>query len=102
MEQSDISKVFKALSNPQRLRLFEMIYCGFEERSGKGRGKCCCGSFIGAFSAACKKMKLSRSTISHHFKELQNSGLITCTRKGQSFVCEVNTALVDRIRAFLT
>ena len=49
----------------------------------------------------CDCMKLSRSTISHHFKELQNAGLITCEREGQSFRCRINEEEVAAIRNFL-
>jgi len=46
-------------------------------------------------------MDLSRSTISHHFKELQSAGLITCEREGQNFRCRVNQGVIDEIKAFL-
>ncbi|HEX2927295.1 MAG TPA: ArsR family transcriptional regulator [Ruminiclostridium sp.] len=46
-------------------------------------------------------MSLSRSTISHHFKELQNAGLITYTRKGQSFMCKINDEAILAIQNFL-
>jgi len=46
-------------------------------------------------------MNLSRSTISHHFKELQNAGLITCEREGQNYRCKINEEVVDSIKDFL-
>ncbi|EPR13500.1 ArsR/SmtB family transcription factor [Ruminiclostridium papyrosolvens] len=53
------------------------------------------------FTKACCCMNLSRSTISHHFKELQNAGLITYTRKGQSFMCKINKEAILSIQNFL-
>lgn len=98
-----ISKIFKALSNDQRLELFMMIYndCCSSGDSCEGGGCCCDGQMDKAFTKACDCMNLSRSTISHHMKELQNAGLIECTRDGQSQTCTVNQDAVNEIRGFL-
>jgi ArsR family transcriptional regulator len=111
MELSNYSRVFKALSNEQRLRIFMMIYnnCrGIEGSQGGSeiqlKDESCCGVKGGiekAFSKICGCMKLSRSTISHHFKELQNAGLITCEREGQTFRCSINEETVKSIKDFL-
>jgi len=104
MEHSKLAKVFKALSNEQRLKLFKMIYQGFRTTKTESEdcsSSACCGGVEKAFTSACECMDLSRSTISHHFKELQNAGLITCTRQGQSFICEVNEEAVKAVQAFL-
>lgn len=104
MKQSNYAKIFKALANPQRLKIFMMIY----ERSRVDRAgavipavEAACCPVEKAFTRVCACMKLSRSTISHHFKELQNAGLITCEREGQSFRCWINEAEVAAIRNFL-
>ena len=68
------------------------------------KGEPCCGgegSMEKAFTKICDCMKLSRSTISHHFKELQNAGLITCEREGQIYRCRVNKDVIDSIINFL-
>lgn len=112
MEQSNYSKMFKALSSEQRLKIFLMIYkqcCASVEQQGgaefkAGGEKACCPATKAikkAFSHVCDCMKLSRSTISHHFKELQNAGLITCERDGRTFRCKVNDQAVKAIRDFL-
>jgi ArsR family transcriptional regulator len=97
----DLAKIFKALSCEQRLNIFRLLYewqqesCNAEgvSMNEEGMEKC--------FTRACCCMNLSRSTISHHFKELENAGLITCTRSGQSFICKVNMDAVDAVRSFL-
>lgn len=111
MELSNYSKIFKALSNKQRLKIFMMIYkqcCAPEDSQGKSefqlkKGQCCPtqGSLEKAFTKVCGCMDLSKSTVSHHFKELQNAGLIICEREGQTFRCKVNEEAVKKLRDFL-
>lgn len=103
--------MFKALSNEQRLRIFMIIYseCCATTGSPKGKGivfeeQSCCKvarTVQRAFSTVCDCMNLSRSTVSHHFKELQNAGLIHCEREGQTFRCSVNEEALSAIREFL-
>jgi ArsR family transcriptional regulator len=112
MELSNFSRIFKALSNEQRLKIFMMIYrncCGIEGSQEEGNLKLTdescygvSGSLEKAFTKVCECMNLSRSTVSHHFKELQNAGLITCEREGQTFRCRVNNEALDSIKAFLS
>lgn len=110
MKLSNYSKIFKALSNEQRLEIFMMIRKECCSPGGKGdlavamKDKKLCpvaGAIDRAFSKVCGCMKLSRSTISHHFKELQNAGLITCQREGQMYRCRVNADVVEGLRDFL-
>ena len=101
MELSDLAKIFKALSNEQRLRLFYLLYEWQKEAfSKKGETNCCFG-VEKAFTKACSCVKLSRSTISHHIKELQNAGLIECTRNGQMLYCKVNEEVIKSIKNFI-
>lgn len=100
MKQLNITKIFRALSNEQRLKLFKMIYdCQMENRSNKGPS--CVEGVDKAFTKACNHLSIARSTVSHHMKELENAGLISTTRKGQSFTCEINMDAVKVIRQFL-
>lgn len=105
MKQSNYAKIFKALSNEQRLKIYLMIY----EQSAKGAGgravfpsesHACC-PMEKAFTKVCECLDLSRSTISHHFKELQNANLITCERDGQMFRCRANEDTIELLRGFL-
>jgi ArsR family transcriptional regulator len=102
MKQSDLAKIFKALSSEQRLKLFTMIYQAWNKQKLQKTGSdCSCSGVMKQFTEACKKMNLSRSTISHHFKELENSGLITCVREGQACSCTVNEKALEQVRGFL-
>ena len=87
--------VFKALSNEQRLNLFRMIYYW---QKAVPESECC--GVQKAFTRACECMDLSRSTISHHLKELQNAGLIICKRNGQALDCSINSDLIDKVRHY--
>ncbi|MEW6601079.1 MAG: metalloregulator ArsR/SmtB family transcription factor [Nitrospirota bacterium] len=111
MELSNYSKIFKALSNEQRLKIFMIIYkncCATEgtvigaEFKIDDESTCCVkGSLEKAFTKICDCMNLSRSTISHHFKELQSAGLIICEREGQTYRCKINEEVVNSIKEFL-
>lgn len=107
MKQSNLAKIFKALSNDQRLKLFIMIYNNREEgvkikESTTQNNKSCCEcGIMKAFTMACGCLNISRSTVSHHLKELQNAGLVKCTRQGQSFFCEVNEEAISAVQSFL-
>jgi ArsR family transcriptional regulator len=111
MKLSNYSKIFKALSNEQRLKIFMMIYENCCAPKGTKRGaefrlekeSCCSGNggIEKAFTKICDCMSLSRSTVSHHFKELQNAGLIICEREGQTFRCTVNEETIKSIKEFL-
>jgi ArsR family transcriptional regulator len=102
MELSNLARIFKALSNEQRLKLFLMLH---EKRETKvnahGEGGCMCGHLRKAFTLACSHFSLSRSTISHHMKELQQAGLVKCTRCGQSYDCEIDENALKAIQNFL-
>lgn len=93
MSTEEYADIFKALGSEQRLKLFLMIV------------KNCCGTTDGydrAFTKACECLDLSRSTVSHHLKELQNAGLVVCEREGQSFRCRVNEKTVQKIKDLLS
>lgn len=94
MELSKLAKIFKALSSEQRLKIFSMLY-------DLGKTDACCIPVEKGFTKACEKVNISRSTISHHFKELENAGLIICSRSGQSISCKINDDALDLIREYL-
>jgi DNA-binding transcriptional ArsR family regulator len=96
MELSNIAGYFKALSSEQRLKVFLMILKAEKEEDE------CCQGVLRAFSRACELLSLSRSTVSHHIKELEASGLLTCERQGQSMCCQVNEAALAELREFVS
>jgi ArsR family transcriptional regulator len=65
---AELSRVFKALSDPVRLRLLSLIasYAG---------GEACVCDLTGTFD-------VSQPTISHHLRVLREAGLVDCERRG--------------------
>lgn len=95
MNVSTMAKVFKALSCEQRLTIIKRL------REWECVEACCDGVFK-AFTRVAEETKVSRSTLSHHFKELENANLIICDRQGQSMCCKVNEKLISEVKDFLS
>jgi ArsR family transcriptional regulator, arsenate/arsenite/antimonite-responsive transcriptional repressor len=94
MKLAEAAKLFKALSSEQRLKVLQII----REMSGGERG---CAGATKAFTRCCEELKLSPSTVSHHFKELEGAGIITTERRGQCCCCQVDDRLWTRLKEFL-
>jgi ArsR family transcriptional regulator len=67
-DAADLAKVFKALADPVRLRLFSLI-ASFDG------GQACVCDLTGEFD-------VSQPTISHHLKVLRDAGLVGSERRG--------------------
>ena len=88
-----LSKALRALSNPNRLAIFERIHAD---------GLCCRTDRKGnTVCAIAEDFHLALSTVSHHLKELRAAGLITCERHGQQVVCAINHQALHRMLALL-
>ncbi|MHA1112904.1 MAG: ArsR/SmtB family transcription factor [Alphaproteobacteria bacterium] len=90
------SQMFKALSNPHRLRLFlRLADCCQGVCAGTGAEVRRCVGDLGA------DVGIAPSTLSHHLKELRRAGLIRMERNGQRVECWTEPALADGIAGFL-
>lgn len=69
------SKVFKALSDPNRLMIIEML---------QSRERCACELLVG--------MNIAQSTLSHHMKILCDSGLVDSRPHGKWMYYSLNKA----------
>ncbi|MCX6001837.1 MAG: metalloregulator ArsR/SmtB family transcription factor [Chloroflexi bacterium] len=88
--------IFKALSNPYRVKIFmRLASCSIEgSPCGPGDEVCECVGVLG------KDLGIASSTVSHHIKELHRSGLIKLRRRGQRTECSVNPEVFDLLLEF--
>jgi len=93
MDTKKMAKVFKALSNPNRLELYLKIVENQETSYDT-----CEGCFINDIA---KTFNIGSPTISHHLKELSNAELIVTERKGKFLVAKVNEEIVDDVSNLL-
>jgi DNA-binding transcriptional ArsR family regulator len=78
-DRERVVKALKALSNENRMAIFEQI------RAGHGRSRLDADNRLSVCTVA-EKFDISLSTISHHIKELRTGGLVRCERQGQSIL----------------
>jgi ArsR family transcriptional regulator len=93
METKKMAKVFKALSNSNRLELYLQIVKKHEMSY-----KTNCGCLI---SDITKSFNIGAPTISHHLKELTNAELIFTERNGKYLEAKVNEELINEINEIL-
>lgn len=91
MDVTGLAKVFKALSDPTRVKILELLCrcCGSNDsKAGLTVSEVCCG--VGG------EKKIS-STMSHHIKELRNSGLIVTEKQGKHVICRADQKKVKAV-----
>lgn len=94
MDTKKMAKVFKALSNPNRLELYFKIVENQETSYETGDGCMICNIV--------KSLSIGAPTISHHLKELANAELIFTERKGKFLVARVNEEMINEVNELLT
>ena len=87
-DATELSRVFKALADPVRLRLLSLI-------GAHGDREACVCELVDAF-------ELSQPTISHHLKVLREAGLITSERRGTWIYYQVRPGSLERIAGLFT
>jgi len=93
MDTKKMAKIFKALSNENRLELYLKI-AEAHEASFETGGECCVADIIACFN-------IGAPTISHHIKELVNADLVTTEKRGKFLICRVNEQLVTEVSNIL-
>jgi DNA-binding transcriptional ArsR family regulator len=91
-----LSRVFKALSNPNRLQLFVNLLDESRLDLAKGRVHDC---FL---TQLLDNLKVGAPTVSHHVKELADAGLIDTQREGKQLICSVKPEAMTELRALFT
>lgn len=85
--------MFKALSNPHRLQIYTILagcceagtLCSTDEMMS-----CCVGELN-------DQLDIASSTLSHHLKELNRSGLVHMQRNGKRIHCSINLSSIAEI-----
>jgi ArsR family transcriptional regulator, arsenate/arsenite/antimonite-responsive transcriptional repressor len=67
MDKQQFQRIAKALADPRRFEIFEVITTA---------GEMCCGEVVECFPVA-------QATVSHHLKELTDAGLVETRAEGQ-------------------
>lgn len=96
VDTSVLAEAFKALSNPNRLKIFQQLL------------SCCTPGTVCSAEQAAKHcvgdlgngLNIAPSTLSHHIKELSRAGLIQMERRGQHVDCWVDPLTVQILEQF--
>ena len=88
---TELSRMFKALGDPVRLRLLSMIA---SQRGADGSGEVCVCDLLGAFD-------VQQSTISHHLRVLREAGLVDCQRRATWVYYWVVPTALERLSSLL-
>ena len=73
-------KAFKALGDPSRYSILKLLV---------EKGELSCADFDG-------RLKLSKPAMSHHYRILENAGLIVVRKEGLHFYMKANMAVLQR------
>jgi len=96
------AEMFKALSNPNRLKIFlRLVSCCIPKvvtdiGTSPDSENCACIGELG------KDLNIVPSTISHHIKELRQAGLIHMERRGQKIECWIDPETLNALKRFFS
>lgn len=90
--------MFKALSNPNRLLLFQrlMTCCAPGTKCDPMLAAKICVGDLG------EGLQIAPSTLSHHLKILHEAGLINMQRRGKNIDCWVDPAVLKQLANFFS
>jgi DNA-binding transcriptional ArsR family regulator len=79
LDHAVITNVMRALANPNRLRIFQLLR---DERLN-GRSE---GLRVGEIADT---LEVTQSTVSHHLRELEHAGVLHLERQGKGVYCTI-------------
>jgi ArsR family transcriptional regulator len=102
MDIKNFAEMFKALSNPNRLKIFlRLVTCCqpgtlTQIQPNMDTEGCACVGELG------QDLGIVPSTISHHIKELRQAGLIRMERRGQKMACWIEPKTLTALKGFFS
>jgi len=93
MDSKELSKIFKALSNENRLEIYKEI-AKLENVDYEQKCECAITDILSC-------LKIGAPTISHHLKELSNANLITTQKSGKFLMAKINKNTLEKIKNFI-
>ena len=100
----DRALMFKALGEPTRLRIFDLLRscCCPVAVEDSGDMRPVVGPTVGEVCCQITGADRINSTISEHLKELREAGLITIERRGRNMICGVHSGNVAALAGYLS
>ena len=89
-----LSRVFRALSNKNRLQIFLNLLDESRLDLAKGRTHDC---FLANIISG---LRIGAPSISHHLRELEAAGLIDTEKEGKQLVCSIRPEVMSELAAF--
>ncbi len=90
MTIKQMARIYKALSNENRLEIFMSIIQCEKQRFNDDGGCLICNIM--------DKFHIGAPTISHHLKELSDAGLITTEKQGKYLIAHINKNTLAEIQ----
>lgn len=97
IETEKLAEIFKALSNPNRLRIVKRLMSCCEPGTIFHFERQAASAFIGDLGEG---LGIGKSTVSHHVKELKRVGLLKTQRQGQKIKCWIDPEVILAIARF--
>lgn len=94
----DLAAIFKALSDPTRRRIFDILRRRCWELDQADDADAAVGPTVGAIL---DEVHVSGATLSYHLKELRQANLIRTERCGRKIMCCVNESTLAEVAAWL-
>jgi DNA-binding transcriptional ArsR family regulator len=94
MDVKELAKIFKALSNENRLEIYFQIVKNSEKSFDTN-----CECFINDIISI---LNIGAPTVSHHLKELSNANLIFTEKRGKFVVAKANEKLLNEVCSLLS
>jgi len=90
-KSQELAKIFKALSDVNRLKILSLVY----KKGYKCGDKVCVKDFSSL-------LNITLPTVSHHVKELANAKLLTPKKQGRWVYCQIDKDTISELKRFLS